>query len=595
MPRRPDNDLPKARLSRESLAELKLVGGYLHPYRFRYLLAFGALLTSSSMALTFPYLAGSLMDSAIHPERVNGMTPNQVVLCLFAALTIQAVFSFFQAWTFATIGQKTLVALRRDTFGHLIRLPITFFDQRRVGELASRISADLGQIEDTLIASVPQFFRQMVLLLGGIVLIFFTSPRLAAVMLMALPIVIVLAVFFGRKLRVVSRTTQDRLAESNTVVEESLQAIRNVKAYGNEGFEAARYTAHLDAMLAVAFKGARYRAAFVSFIILALFGTIVVVLWYGATLLQKGELSGGELTRFVLYTAFVAGAMGQFAELYAQIQKAVGSTQRVRELLGETPEPLRLDTTLPITRFKGEVTFENVSFAYPTRPDAQVLRDISFHARPGERIALVGPSGSGKSTITSLILGFYAPLSGVIRIDGADTASLSPSDLRANTALVPQEVLLFGGTIRENIAYGRPGASEADILEAAKQANAHEFIQSFPEGYATLVGERGVKLSGGQRQRIAIARAILRQPSLLILDEATSSLDSESEKLVHEALDHLMKGRTSFIIAHRLSTVRDADRILVIEHGRIAEHGTHAELTGRDNGLYRRLVELQLS
>jgi ATP-binding cassette subfamily B protein len=415
-------------------------------------------------------------------------------------------------------------------------------------------------------------------------------------MLASLPAVIVIAVVFGRQTRKISREAQDRLADTATIVEETLQGIVNVKAFSNEGYELNRYHEGLGRFLASTLRVARLRAAFIAFIIFALFGFIVLVLWSGARLLQRGEISFGDLTRFGLYTTFVAGAMGQFAELYSQLQKAIGATQRVRELLRETGElEAHLGPTPPssLARLRGGVVFEQVSFTYPSRPGVEVLHAISLSATPGERIALVGPSGAGKSTLICLLLRLYDPSAGCVMIDGRDARDYRLTELRGQMSMVPQEVLLFGGSIAENIAYGKPGASAEEIEQAARQANAHEFIQAFPEGYATLVGDRGIKLSGGQRQRVAIARAILKNPAILILDEATSSLDSESERLIQEALETLMRGRTSFIIAHRLATVRHVDRIIVVTGGRVVESGTHEKLQAIEYGVYRRLAALQ--
>jgi ATP-binding cassette subfamily B protein len=370
----------------------------------------------------------------------------------------------------------------------------------------------------------------------------------------------------------------------------------NVKAFSNEGYELNRYHVGLGSFLTTTLRGARLRAAFVAFIIFALFGFIVLVLWSGARLLQQGEITFGQLTRFGLYTTFVAGAMGQFAELYSQLQKAIGATGRVRELLRETGEvEVLLGPTPPSTlpRLRGDIVFENVHFSYPSRQGVEVLHAVNLAAASGQRIALVGPSGAGKSTLISLLLRLYDPSSGRLLIDGRDARDYRLTELRGQMSMVPQEVLLFGGSIADNIAYGKPGAGADEIEQAAQQANAHEFIQAFPERYATLVGERGIKLSGGQRQRVAIARAILKNPAILILDEATSSLDSESERLIQEALETLMRGRTSFIIAHRLATVRHADRIIVIAGGRVVESGTHEELQAVADGTYRRLAALQ--
>ncbi|HUC84257.1 MAG TPA: ABC transporter transmembrane domain-containing protein [Candidatus Acidoferrales bacterium] len=600
---RPDLDLPKARLTRESLREVAFLFAYLRPYRGWLTAACGALALSSLLSLCFPFLAGSLMDAAMPGAPAHGPAwlPRQiniVALVMLGILAVQSASSYFHSTTMTRVGQSALADLRRDTYGRLICLPMTFFGRRRVGELNSRLSADLTQIESTLIMVVPQFLRQTLVLLGGIILIASTSARLTLIMLSAVPPVIVLAVVFGRKLRQNSRDAQDKLAETGTIVEETLQGIFNVKAFVNETFEIARYGRSMDAYLRIALRGARLRGAFIAFIIFALFGCIVVVLWSGASLLQSGRISIGEMTRFVLYTAFVAGAMGQFADLYSQVQKAVGASLRVRELLHEQPEfalapaigAERSETYPPL---RGNVEFREVQFRYPSRAAVEVLKGISFAVRPGEKIALVGPSGSGKSTLIALLLRFYDPQAGEIRLDGVPAQAYPLAWLRNQMSIVPQEALLFGGTIYENIAYGRPGASEAEIMEAARRAHAHEFIAPFPEGYQTLVGERGVKLSGGQRQRVAIARAILKNPAILILDEATSSLDSESERLVQLALDRLMENRTTFMIAHRLATVRRADRILVIREGKLVESGTHAELHQQENGLYRRLAELQ--
>ena len=557
-----------------------------------------SLFTGSLLTLSFPYLAGSIVDAAVlHTQGGGSMAGvDRTALLLMAILAIQAGLSYFHFLSFATVGQRSLVDLRRDTYARLISLPMTFFAQRRVGELASRLSADLIQIEDTLIAILPQFIRQCTLLVGGIALIALTSLKLTGIMLVSLPLLTVVAVVFGRMTRRISREAQDRLADTATIVEETLQGIVNVKAFANEGYELRRYHEGLGRFLNATLRGARLRAAFVAFIVFALFGSIVLVLWSGARLLQEGEITFGDLTRFILYTTFVAGAMGQFAELYSQLQKAIGATQRVRELLRESGEVEAVlgppaPSTLP--RLRGDVVFENVHFTYPSRPGVEVLQAINFAASSGQRIALVGPSGAGKSTLISLLLRLYDPSQGRLLIDGRDARDYGLSELRGQMSMVPQEVLLFGGSIAENIAYGKPGASTEEIQQAARQANAHDFIQAFPEGYDTLVGDRGIKLSGGQRQRVAIARAILKNPVILILDEATSSLDSESERLIQEALETLMRGRTSFIIAHRLATVRHVDRIIVIADGRVVESGTHEELQAMKDGVYRRLAALQ--
>ena len=596
-----DLDLPKAKLTKENLREVKILFSYLRPYRRLLIFTNCALALSSSLGLSFVFLAGSLMDAATGQtsSRFSAWMPhniNLIALIMLGFILTHASLAFFQVSSMVKIGQNVVADLRRDMYARLICLPMTFFGQRRVGELNSRLSADLTQIESTLIMVVPQLLRQILLLLGSVVIIMVTSPRLGLIMFSSIPPVVILAVLFGRRLRKNSRETQDKLAETSIVVEETFQGIFNVKAFVNEAYEIARYTQKMDAFVQVATKGAKLRGAFMAFIVFALFSCIVVVLWSSASMLQSGRLTVGQMTRFAMCTVFVAGAVGQFADLYSQIQKALGATQRVRELFQEQPEFV-VDSTATQSpaaeSFRGEVEFRDVHFRYASRPEVEVLKGISFSVKPGEKIAFVGPSGAGKSTIISLLLRFYDPEPGEILMDGRPAAEYPLTWLRNQMSIVPQEAILFGGTIYENIAYGRPGASEADVIEAAKQAHAHEFIAPFPEGYKTMVGERGVKLSGGQRQRVAIARAILKNPTILILDEATSSLDSESERLVQLALDKLMENRTTFMIAHRLATVRRADRILVIQDGKLVESGTHAELNQQDNGLYRRLAELQ--
>jgi ATP-binding cassette subfamily B protein len=601
-PRRNGDDLPTPRITGQTLRDALNLGRYLLPYRFKFIAAFVCLGLSSLMGLSFPYVAGSLVDSALARYGLPDVGlprfgVNAIAGLLVVVLAAQAAFSFIQSFWFNEVGSRALTDLRRDTYARLIRLPMTFHTQRRVGELSSRIAADLSQMQETLVGTVPQFLRQLATLVGGIALIAITSGRLTLVMLCSLPPLIVVAVVFGRWIRKTAREAQDRLADSNVIVEETLQGIASVKAYTNEAYEQGRYHNTLIGALTATLRGARHRGAFGAFVTFALFGAIVLVLWYGARLVQAGDLTVGELTRFMLYTMFVGGAMGSFAELFSQVQRTLGATQRVRELLNETPE-ISVASSMDgevASGFKvaGDVRFEEVTFSYPSRKDTQVLGGVSLHARAGERVALVGPSGAGKSTIVSLLLRFYDPAGGRILIDGKDARDYELLDLRRQIAIVPQDVLLFGGSIADNIAYGRPGASQSEIEEAARKANAHGFITGFPQGYQTLVGERGIQLSGGQRQRVAIARAVLKNPAILILDEATSSLDSESESLVQEALETLMEHCTSVIIAHRLATVRTADRIFVVKDGVVVEDGTHDELVEREEGIYRTLSALQ--
>jgi ABC-type multidrug transport system fused ATPase/permease subunit len=415
-------------------------------------------------------------------------------------------------------------------------------------------------------------------------------------MLSVVPVIVLIALIFSKRIRGLSRQTQDEFADSNTIVQETLQGISNVKSFSNEGYEIKRYAASLTKVVDMAVRNGKNRGLFASFLIFSVFGAIVLVVWYGTGLMQSGALSFGALTAFVVYTAFVGGSMAGFADLYAQLQKTLGATQRVRELMKlEREEVFIKEVNIdPENRLKGNLRFEHVSFSYPSRPETVVLRDVDFSVESGKQIAIVGQSGSGKTTMASLLLRFYEPVKGRILFDGKEAHSIPLSELRKQMALVPQDVLLFGGTIRENIAYGNPGAEQQEIENAARQAHAHEFIVSFPEKYDTIVGERGVKLSGGQRQRIAIARAILKDPVFLILDEATSSLDTASESVVQLALENLMRNRTSFVIAHRLSTIRNADKIIVLDKGIIQETGKHEELMGYENGIYRNLNKFQM-
>jgi len=587
------DDVPKAAINRHTLAEAFALMRYLWPYRVKFALALILLFGGSVLGLGFPLLAGELVKAArAQVDGLSGYDLNSVALWLVGILVAQAGLSFLRALLAIEVGERSLADLRRDTYAQLIRLPMTFHHARRVGELTSRLAADLSMIHHMLIEGFPHFLRQLILLVGGVALLLLTSVQLTLAMLLTFPVVIVLAVVFGGMLRQVSKAAQDRLAESNVVVEETLQNIGTVKAYTNEPFEQARYGSALDAYVKMAIRGGLFAGAFFAFILVAIFGSIVFVLWYGAKLYVSGSIDEGGLTTFMLLTLFVGGAAGSFAELYSQLQRTLGATQRVREILREPIEPQGGQRVA--TRLRGEVEVDAVHFRYPSRPEVEVLRGVRLHVRPGERVALVGPSGAGKSTLVALLLRFFEPCSGQIRLDGVPLNQYDLGSLRGQMAVVPQEVMLFGGTIAQNIAYGRPGATAEEIEAAARRANAHEFIAQLPQGYETRVGERGIQLSGGQRQRIAIARAILRDPAILLLDEATSALDAESERLVLEALDRLMEGRTAIVIAHRLSTVRGADRIFVLDQGQVVESGTHGELMNRPEGTYRTLSLLQL-
>lgn len=589
-----DKDIPKAKISKNSLKKALRLFQYIGPFKGQFFLGLIFLVLTGITAIVFPRFMGLLVDSSqISLSRINEM--GLKLLVLFA---LQAIFSFFRVVLFVNVTENMLQAIRKATYSHLIQMPMSFFAQRRVGEINSRMSADLAQIGDTFTTSIAEFLRQFIIILGGITALFFTSLKLAFLMLAIVPVVAIVAVFFGRYIRGFSKKVQDKIAESNVIVEETMQGIANVKSFANEFFEILRYTKNINEIKRLAMTGGKARGAFFSFIIFCLFGAIILLIWFAVKLESQGQLSHGDMIQFMLYTVFVGASIGGIAEQYAQIQKAIGATERVMEILDEPGESITLPETadfsvVPFKRVDGNVHFDNVAFTYPSRKEVQVLKNISFDVYKGETIAFVGPSGSGKSTVTSLIQRFYEPDSGSILIDGKASNTYSLTELRNNMAIVPQDVLLFGGTIRENIAYGKPNASLEEIMEAARKANAHEFISAFPEQYETIVGERGIKLSGGQRQRVAIARAVLKDPAILILDEATSSLDSESERLVQEALDKLMVGRTSFVIAHRLSTIRNADKIIVIDKGQVVEMGTHAQLNEKANGLYKSLSKLQ--
>ncbi len=578
------------KVTKKNLSKAIKIFRFVIPYKWTFILGMVFLLLSNLTTLSFPLLIGE-MTKVI--EGKSKFQINEVTLFFFAILIIQSILSFFRIYTFAQVSEKAMRDVRQTLYAKIITLPIFHFEKRRVGELMSRITSDITQLQDVLSITLAEFFRQIFTLVGGVALITYLSWKLTLFMLATFPLLVISAIVFGKFIRKISKKAQDELANTNIIVEETFQSIQAVKAFTNEKYEVNRYTNSLNKVVNEALKAATLRGGFVSFIIFALFGGIVGVVWYGAQLVAQGDLILADLLTFIFYTAFIGGSVGGLGDIYAQLQKTIGASDRILEILGDPSEVdiHENEMSAPITF--GAIDLQDIHFSYPSRPSVEILKGISFTIEPGQKIAIVGTSGTGKSTLAQLMMRFYEPSQGKIMMGDYTIQDMPVGDWRKMVALVPQEVLLFGGSIRENIAYGKPGASEQEIQQAAEQAYAKEFIESFPEKYDTLVGERGVKLSGGQRQRIAIARAILKDPKFLILDEATSALDSESEKWVQSALEELMKNRTSLIIAHRLSTIRSADKIIVMESGKIVEMGSHENLMAKKQGVYQKMVKLQ--
>ena len=621
----------KKKVSKEGFQKALKIFRFTLPYKGTFFVGFIFLILSQITSMSIPLLMGQMVGAIVSPQKSvnqgvanissNGfsqkiehilnpsssqLTLNDVTFLFASLLILQAIFSFFRVYTFTQVSEQSMRDLRKTLYTKIITLPIPFFEKNRVGELMSRITTDITQLQDVLSITLAEFFRQIFTLVGGIILISFLSSKLTMFMLLTFPFLVVAAIIFGKFIRKNSKKVQDELASTNIIVEETLQSINVVKAFTNEDLEVKRYSSSVQKVVDYAMKAATFRGAFISFIIFVLFGGIVGVVWYGGNLVLQGELAFKDLFTFIIYTGFIGGSVGGLGDMYAQIQKTVGASERILEILEEKSE-IEVGLNKKVSQ-KSEVVgkpanhnsprttkiqYKNVAFSYPSRPDIEVLRNITLEVKSGEKIGLVGYSGAGKSTIVQLLMRYYKLTGGQILVDGKNINEYNLTELRKNIAIVPQEVMLFGGTIYENIAYGNPEASENEVIEASRKANAFNFIESFPEKFQTIVGERGVKLSGGQRQRVAIARAILKNPSILILDEATSALDSESEKLVQDALDTLMQNRTTIIIAHRLATIRNVDTIYVLKEGEVSEQGSHDELVLIENGIYANLVKLQ--
>ena len=586
-------ETPKVKVTQESFREAIKSLDFIRPYRWSLIGGMILLFLTSMIFMVMPWLIGQMVDvaqgKAEHTYSLKDIGWGLVIL-----LAAQGVISYTRVILFANVSEKGTADLRRALYKKMASLPITFFEENKVGDLISRLTADVEKLYSTFSITLAEFLRQIIILVVGIIFLAITTPKLSLIMLLTIPFVVVSAIFFGRYIRRLSKKRQKQLADSNSILGETLQAIQVVKAFANEMFEVKRYSSSIDGVVKIAMKYARGRALFATFIITILFGALFFIIWQGAVMVQDGTISAGELVAFVTYTFIIGGSIASLGNFYPEILGAFGATERVREILN-TQSEIDLEKYPVITPRKilGDIEYKNVHFTYPTRPDIPILKGIDLTIKAGQKVALVGPSGTGKSTIIQLLLQFYKISDGDILVDGQSIFEQNIRDFRNNLALVPQEVILFGGTIKENILYGKEDASEAEVIAAAEKSNSWEFIQSFPEGLETIVGERGVKLSGGQRQRIAIARAILKNPTILLLDEATSSLDAESERLVQDALNNLMEGRTSIIIAHRLATIRDVDTIYVLNNGVIEEQGTHDELSLIEEGLYSGLAKLQ--
>lgn len=551
-----------------------------------------AVAVAATMGLVFPLVVGRLVDSALAESAAGDTTTlNRIALLLLVVFAVQAVFNYVKEYQLAAVGEGVVADLRTRLYGHLMWLSVRFFEARKTGEITSRLTSDVAVVQATVSQSIASVASQSLTLIGGVVMLFVISAQLSGTVLIVLPVLIGAARYFGRRLERLSLAFQDKVAEANAIAEESISGVRVVQWFSAEEELIERYSSSIRQSYGLALRRARLRALFVPAVQFSVFATVSLVLWFGGRLVLAGELTGGDLVTFLLYTFTVAGAIGSFTGLYSQLQEALGATRRIFELLAEESDITEPHEPVEMGDVRGHVTFDRVSFAYAART-GEVLSEVSLDAKPGEVVAVVGPSGAGKTTLVQMIARFFDPTSGAICVDGIDIRAARLADVRRHMAAVPQDTHLFSGTISDNIRMGKPGATAEEIESVGRAANAHEFISGFPDGYATLVGERGVKLSGGQRQRVAIARALLKDPRVLILDEATSALDSESEAVVQEALAGLMQGRTTFVVAHRLSTVRDADQIVVLDEGRIVERGTHRSLIEL-GGVYAELSERQ--
>ena len=601
MPEGKKDEVKRPKLNKDSIRKAKGIFQYLRPYALLYFVGWLFLVLSTTAGLIFPYLMGKLLGSTVSPSDVAAPTGfltltsvTSVATALFILFGVQALFSFFRVVIFNNVTENSLRDLRNDAFSKMVFMPMDFFNTNKVGELTSRVSSDITQIQETLRTTIAEFFRQIVIIVGGISFLFFISWKLAFIMLATVPVMALIAVFFGRYIRRLSKEAQNFSANSNAIVEEALTGIANVKAFTNEYFNINRFRKNTQEMRDLNVRSGVWRGLFVSFIIFCLFGAIVFIVWQGLLMTQGAhpELSKEGFYQFVLFTIMMGASVGSLPDLYANIQKAIGATENLMDIVNGQSE-LDLHPGTKKNKITGEIEFKDVKFSYPQRNDMEVLKSVSFNIQPNQTFAIVGASGSGKTTITNLLLGFYKSDDGQVLVDGVSVNEYDLNHLRENMAIVPQEVMLFSGTIQENIRFGQTDATDEQVVLAAQQANAWEFIESFPDGMQTEVGDRGIQLSGGQKQRVAIARALLKNPSILILDEATSALDSESEKLVQDALQNLMKNRTSLVIAHRLATIRKVDKILVMQNGAIVETGTHQELM-QLKGNYANLVSLQL-